>query len=154
MGPQLRDIHLPAEPAWWPPAPGWWLLGLLLVAGLFWLLPHLRTWSARRRWRRGMRRAFATTKRKVADQSQAQAVAQVSEFLRRAVRTRDPAAAALAGRAWIDYLNAAGGHAFDAGTAELLRDGAYRPQVEGDIAALVAAADDWLEAWLRGARHA
>lgn len=29
---QLRDIHLPADPGWWPPAPGWWLLGLLLLA--------------------------------------------------------------------------------------------------------------------------
>ncbi|MBP6325901.1 MAG: DUF4381 domain-containing protein, partial [Dokdonella sp.] len=23
-GPQLRDIHLPPDPSWWPPAPGWW----------------------------------------------------------------------------------------------------------------------------------
>jgi hypothetical protein len=35
-GPQLRDIHLPAEPAWWPPAPGWWALAViaLLIMGV------------------------------------------------------------------------------------------------------------------------
>lgn len=29
---QLRDIHLPADPSWWPPAPGWWLLLLVVIA--------------------------------------------------------------------------------------------------------------------------
>lgn len=45
---QLRDIHLPATGGFWPPAPGWWLLALILLlslAGLCWLLHrrHRRT---------------------------------------------------------------------------------------------------------------
>ena len=36
---QLKDIHLPDPIGFWPPAPGWWLVGLLLIAllvtGLF-----------------------------------------------------------------------------------------------------------------------
>ncbi|MCG8378980.1 MAG: DUF4381 domain-containing protein [Proteobacteria bacterium] len=27
----LRDIHLPDAISWWPLAPGWWLLGFLLI---------------------------------------------------------------------------------------------------------------------------
>ena len=34
---QLRDVHLPLDPSWWPPAIGWWLLVLLCIAALVWL---------------------------------------------------------------------------------------------------------------------
>lgn len=28
---QLRDIHVPAELGWWPPAIGWWILALAII---------------------------------------------------------------------------------------------------------------------------
>ncbi|NKB97667.1 MAG: DUF4381 family protein [Pseudomonadales bacterium] len=45
---QLRDVHAPIDPSWWPPAPGWWILGFVLIGLLVWLC--WQTWAA---WRRG-----------------------------------------------------------------------------------------------------
>ncbi|MCY3769626.1 MAG: DUF4381 domain-containing protein [Gammaproteobacteria bacterium] len=42
---ELRDIHLPSDPALWPPAPGWWLAGIVLIlmaAWLAWLMRRIR----------------------------------------------------------------------------------------------------------------
>ena len=43
---QLRDVHLPADPSSWPPAIGWWMLAILLSAGLVmlvrWLVARIR----------------------------------------------------------------------------------------------------------------
>ncbi len=45
---QLRDIHTPPPVSWWPPAPGWWALGLLALLTILWGVT-----TAVRRYRRG-----------------------------------------------------------------------------------------------------
>ena len=49
---QLRDIHLPEPISWWPPAPGLWLVAILLLTIIFfatrWLIKRRRNNSYRR----------------------------------------------------------------------------------------------------------
>ncbi|MBV1930617.1 MAG: DUF4381 domain-containing protein [Porticoccaceae bacterium] len=38
---QLRDIHLPEAIGWWPPAPGWWILTLVLLVSIAFTIRYL-----------------------------------------------------------------------------------------------------------------
>jgi hypothetical protein len=50
---QLRDIHVPAPPGWWPPAPGWWLVAMLaLVVVILLARTAWHAWTRRRPIRR------------------------------------------------------------------------------------------------------
>ena len=49
---QLRDIHLPEPISWWPPAPGWWILALLLISALSYGLYRFFQWRNNNLYRR------------------------------------------------------------------------------------------------------
>lgn len=56
---QLRDIHPPPPPSWWPPAPGWWILAALALV--------LAAWALRTAWRHRRRRRFVREAKRRAD---------------------------------------------------------------------------------------
>jgi hypothetical protein len=127
-GPELRDIHLPAEPGLWPPAPGQWLLALLALLALAWLIR--RGWRAyrrrlqHRRWLRVLSEINADPAR-----SPGERVAAASELLRRAAREVRPQAAALVGQDWINFLAGLGGEA-DRQGLRILAEAPFRPQLD------------------------
>ncbi|MFP4247932.1 MAG: DUF4381 domain-containing protein [Halochromatium sp.] len=142
----LRDIHLPAEPGFWPPAPGWWLLFALTVVLIGWLGRH--GWARYRRWRRSRRILGELDRIQARGLHGPTLVAAVSALLKRVALSRYPRAevAALTGEAWLVFLDRTGGDGrFVRGPGRALAEGAYAPEIAGiDEHALLTVARDWL----------
>lgn len=107
----LRDIHLPGAVGFWPPAPGWWLVALLALAGLALLAVYYYRGRHRRVALRSMKRV------RVALEQGAEPVVclqMVSTVLRRfAMTTARPEGTVhpagtvpgLIGEEWLTYLD-------------------------------------------------
>lgn len=126
----LRDWHLPEPVAWWPPAPGWWLVAGLALAALVlgWAL-----WRRRRRQgaavRAALSRLAALTQALHTGGDQRRFAAEVSQLLRRLALIRYPRerVAGLTGSAWLAFLDTTGGgDGFTRGPGRVLADRPYR----------------------------
>jgi len=124
----LRDIHSAPPPEFWPPAPGWWLLGILLMAVLV-----LLTFYLYRRYRlsRQRRQVLAELERLNALDTRQQAsefTTAVSTLLRRValMRFNRKQVASLSGMAWLRFLDdTGGGGEFSTGAGQVLAEGPY-----------------------------
>ena len=163
----IRDIHLPGMIAWWPPAPGWWIVAALALAALV----VLALYYARGRHRRAALRSLASVRAALEQGAEPVACLQrVSTTLRRyAMTTADeqPVAvlravdgiadrpssgevAGLIGQRWLRYLDSRWQRdEFSRGGGRLLLAAPYaRPDTIArehaiDLAALCA---EWLKA--------
>ena len=130
---QLRDIHVPPPVSWWPPAPGYWLVALLMILGVVLLAWQVRRYRLRRAVAREFERLFTAYQQHHDARLLAQ---QTSVLLRRAAVTQRPRqeAAGVTGDAWLALLHnmvAAKAHQFSAPVAAALTHGIYR--ADGDL---------------------
>lgn len=144
----LRDLAVPTPVPWWPPAPGWWILGAgLVAAGL------VAAWRAWRRYRadayrRQARRELDAIARRLDAGLLGGATADLAAVLKRTALAAFPRApvASLTGRAWLGFLDRTGNTtAFTDGAGQGIARWAYAGDVE------VSAPD--LKAALQEARH-
>ena len=127
----LRDIHAAAPLAWWPPAPGWWVLALLLALLLVWVSRQL--WLRGRAWRlkRALKAEFSnilTACRSSRDGCLM--LAESATFLRRLLVHIGgrKARAGVVGEAWAEYLSSLfPGDMKMRRVCSDLASGAYRP---------------------------
>ena len=139
----LEDIILPPAVSAWPPAPGWWLLGLLLLTALLLLLVWAwRHWQYRRR----LQRALHQLQRCRSAQGP-ELCRLVNEWLKQQARTRFPEALVLHGEDWVNFLNhSAGRSLFQGEPARALASGIYQPDTDPDADELLRLAGQWLQA--------
>ncbi len=141
---RLHDIHPVAEPAWWPPAPGWWILAGIVLLVLAWsVLRLVRKLRAHLRRKRLLREVDALPAQfDPATQPAAYLGALNSVFRVIALRAfPDSDCARLQGAEWVGFLKA---HLPGATGLEVLESGPYRPDPEFDAAHLQAQARRWV----------
>ncbi len=143
----LRDIHAAPAPSFWPPAPGWWLLAVLLLA----LLLVVGMWLYRRyRHHREWQLVEAELDRlaALAGDDPAAFATGLSTLLRRiALQHFDRhRVASLTGEAWLQFLDQTGGsEEFSRGIGQRLIDAAYRPEPdEVPVEPLLTLARRWI----------
>ena len=143
---ELRDIHIPDPIAFWPPAPGWWVLvgaALLGVVGSVWLF---------RRWRHSAYRSahhqFKVLRERYGSNHHEKDLVQgLSTLIRRYSMTvfgRDQVAG-LTGMGWLTFLDKTGEtQAFTTGVGKVLATVPYGAQDRVDGEALLQLIDQWL----------
>lgn len=153
---QLADIHLPEDVGWWPPAPGWWLLGLLLLAVL--AVAVYLGWQRHRRRQRlaGALNTLEEAHRRYRDrltlnpddhQAALDFVTAINQTLRRVALLyfSRQAMAPLSGHSWLDFLDRSDPQLdFHDEAVSCLGDMAYRRTFNGDPEPAYRLARQWI----------
>lgn len=148
---QLRDIHLPAEIGWWPPAYGWWIVCLLILLGCYFLFKH---WRSNRALRplpapqvcKPALRELQRLEQEYADDPD-QLIKELSVLLRRSAislhgRHR---ISGLSGDSWLEFLDEqSDSHAFTKHFHKMLTEWPYRETSNASASDLVNAVRRWL----------
>jgi len=122
---QMHDIVVPESVSWWPLAPGWWVVLLVLAAVAVWgAVVVYRRWKAQGHRREALRELDCI------DPSQ------YSSLLKRVcmVEFERDEVASLSGEVWLKFLDrTVGGNDFTEGAGRDLLELAYRGEGDADL---------------------
>ena len=132
---QLRDIHAAPALPWWPPAPGWWLLALILLVLLLWLGRRVRARYRVHQRRKQMLGWIDHLNANIDPQRDPQAYLSTLNRIFKLVALRafpGQHCAALAGQDWADFLTANMKNSQSAAALNVLASGPYDPSPRFD----------------------
>ena len=142
----LRDIHAPAAPGFWPPAPGWIAVACLVaVAGIAAAVVATRRWRAGRFRREALASLRTLRARHRAGTPDGEIAMELSALVRRVALARRPReeVAGLTGERWMAWLEATlPGIGAAARTA--LLDAPYARRCRFDVPRALATCEQWV----------
>lgn len=144
---QLRDIHSAGQPGWWPPAPGWWVLALLVFLVFAFLLRKGLAWRSARRRRHAWVEALETLNLEYDPAQQPREYLAGLNQLFRAVALKafpETTCARLQGREWVAFIVALMPDQND-DSLQVLASGPYEPLPHFDALALKESARIWVK---------
>ena len=144
---QLRDIHGAAPVPWWPPAPGWWVLGVLVLALLGWLFLRLLARLKVRQRRRQMLAWIDHLNANIDPRRDPQAYLATLNRIFKLVALRafpERQCAALNGHAWTDFLEEKMQKSPSAELLKVLASGPYDPAPVFDPEQLSGLTRSWI----------
>jgi len=147
---QLRDIQLPGDPSWWPPAPGWWLVGLAVISLSYIVIDRILKWRRLTAPSRKFVTAMKCLPTHDPGQSQ-QNLTAISRLTRQYAITRfgRDRTAGLTGTKWLGFLDqSSNSKSFSRGPGAVLAYGPYKQPTKHDLEGLKRI----LEAWARETR--
>ena len=143
----LRDIHLPAGVDWFPPAPGWWGVSVLVLSAtgfaIFWCWRRYR----RNRFIREAEALLAGLRATATQRTPLQQVDEIAALIRRVAMSRHGRheVAGHTGDAWLQFLDKSGKtRGFTQGPGRILGPLRFRPDPAVDADALAQLAADWI----------
>ena len=144
---QLKDIHPAADPGWWPPAPGWWVLAALILLAVAWLgVLALRRLGIARRRRAWLSRLDALRREHDPKDQPREYLAALNRLFR-AVSLRafpETDCGRLEGSDWVDFLAALIPDDPNRESLGALAEGPYQATPRFDAAGLEAVARSWV----------
>ncbi len=158
---QLADIHLPDPVSFWPLAPGWWLVIVVILVGLCWLatlsvkklILNRRLQIAQKELEKALQAYHDHITQKPDDENQAglDYLYAVNSVLNRVALFTNlklsREIAKLTGKPWLKYLDQTyGQNEFQDGPGKVLAEGQYRPIFKGEVESLYKLAQSWIEA--------
>ena len=149
----LKDIHLPPPVSFWPPAPGWWILAVLLISSLFigsvWFYRQHKKRKPKTealRILKDLQILYQNSKDDVVS------LRNLSNLLRRTALTfyDNDEVASLQGSSWLEFLDKTGKtKEFSQGAGKVLGNEVFQQKVNPDMKALFPL----VKKWISSSRH-
>ena len=133
---QLKDIHLPNSPGFWPLAPGWWILLAILLFFIIWLTIKLKQKAKQRKHRQRIFDQYKALEEKLLDNPNNENIAVINTFLRQLAINKYPRSdlASLTGKKWLAFLDQSGKTTkFSKGVGQILIEAPYQVELSPEF---------------------